>query len=207
MASGESNENPERTRTSQFNRELRIWYNEKDGLDVLSEILTGDRHSTIRAEVVALTINVVKGAFVHDTDRLLQCRQEIARPGTLPQIKTIHIMHELERAKYVVKEADFEIPTEEWFRVSADGYADSFARGEEDLEYEFPGDIWCIYELKRLLVDVNSRNCDVFLTTRIVWKQCRADHMTEEQNDHTTMQSVAFRVVSDGLEAVTRVFR
>lgn len=207
MASSKIYSELEELRRDAFDGELQIQYDEVEGLNALHELCTNEQYSWVRERVIKLVIRGVKGLDFKGTEYFLDFWNDVAKPGTLPQLKEIDITYEAKRAKYLAKEADFELPTEEWFKVSAQEYIESFKQGEEDIEYEYPGGLIQLRELKQLLVQNGNQNCEVFLTTRVTWKYLRDDNVAQEQNGHESIQSVTFRVVSDDLEGIERSYQ
>lgn len=190
-----------------FNGELHLIYGTEDGLDALRALCGSDNHSRVRGLIVKLVITGLKALRHKGTDYFLGVWHAVARPGILPQLEEINITYEVTRSKYVVKAADFELPTEEWFTVSARDYGESFRQGDGDVEYEYPADLLQLHELKRLLVQNGQQDCEVLLTTQMSWQRFRDDHDVEEQNGDASMQSVTFRVLSDDLESIARLYK
>lgn len=197
----------EEFREETFDGELSLEYHYDDGLEALHELCSNERYSLLRQRIVKLTIRGVKGPNFDNTEYFLSFWNDITTPGTLPELKEIDITYEAKRSKYVVKDADFELPTEEWFRVNSQGYIESFRQGEEDIEYEYPSELLQLGRLKQLLIQNDKQNCEVFLTTRVTWKWLRDDDATVEQNGHESLQSVTFRVVVDDVESIERHYQ
>lgn len=197
----------EELRRDAFNGEVQIQYDDVERLDALRELCTNDRYSWVRERLVKLVIRGVKGLDFGGPDYLLDCWNSVAKLNDLSQLREIDVIYEAERAKYVVKEANFELPTEEWFRVSAQEYIESFRQGDEDIEYEYPGGLLQLRELKQLLSQNGKPNCEVFLTTRVTWRRLRDNNVASAQNGHESVQSVTFRVVSDDLEGTERLYQ
>lgn len=197
----------EEIRRDAFDGEVRMQYDEVEGLSALYELCNSDRYSWIRERVIKLVIRGTKGLDFNGPDYLLELWSGIARPGNLPHLREIDITYEAKRSKYVVKEDEFELPTEEWYRVGAQEYIDSFQEGGEDIEYEYPSELLHLCDLKRLLAQNGKPDCEVFLTTRVTWKQLRDEESATEQNGHQSIQRVTFRVASDDLEGIERIYQ
>lgn len=191
-----------------FNGEVLIQYHAVEGLGALHELFLNDRYSWIRERLLKLKIRGVKGLNFGQPDYFLNFWNDVVRPDNLPQLREIDITYEAERAKYVVKDTNFELPTEEWFKVSAQEYIDSFRRGDEDIEYEYPGDLLQLHELKKLLLQNGKPDCEVFLTTKVFWRQLRDSDGATEWNGHEgNTQSVKFRIFTDDLEGIERLYQ
>lgn len=193
----------ERLRPDAFQGEVHIHCDGTLRLDALSDLCSNNNYTWIQDQLEKLSIFCTNVVDVEDAG-LLEHWQRLASHGRFPQLRQISVTYEAKRYKYIIKEANFELPTEEWFRVSKEEYAESFDRGEEDLEYEFPAEILQLQELRSLLDQNGKNNCEVILTTHIVWGQIRGTNPIAGSDEDG--QRVMFRVLSDDLEAVERSY-
>ena len=192
----------------QFDGNLTISYDKVRKLALLHDLCTFEKYASIRKTVKYLSIIAINGNDLDPSDHFLDLWKEIANPDEFPQLSAIDIIFEAKRYKFRIKEPDFEVPTEEWFRVRTQDYIDLFNKGEEDIEYEYPSELLQLQDLRQLLTAKNMESCNVLLTTRVSWGTTRRqDTQEQEEEENDTQQVVKFKVSKDDLEAIERSYR